>query len=257
MVRIAVMGLGEAGALYARGLAEAGAEVTGYDPHVEVSALGIAQRTTLAGCVEGADVVLSLVGARASVGAARDAVERMAHGALLADLNTAAPATKREVAALARGAGVAVADVAVLAPVPRAGHRTPLLASGDAAEEFARRMRPLGVPVDVAPGGIGDAARLKLLRAVFMKGLAALVIEGLEAARASGAEEWLRGQIAAELGADGHAAVERLLAGTYTHVERREHELRDVLSVLEEAGTPTDMTRATHAWLARILAERG
>ncbi|WP_345751631.1 DUF1932 domain-containing protein [Microbacterium rhizophilus] len=88
-----------------------------------------------------------------------------------------------------------------------------------------------------------------------MKGLAALVIEGLEAARATGAEDWLRAQIADELGADGDDVVERLVAGTYKHAERREHEMRDALGVLADAGTPDDMTRATHAWLARILAD--
>ncbi|KQZ05233.1 DUF1932 domain-containing protein [Microbacterium sp. MEC084] len=254
MTRIAVMGLGEAGSRYARGLAAAGAEVAGYDPHVVVP--GVGQRDRLAECVDGAEIVLSLVGARASVEAARDAVAWMAPGTLLADLNTAALETKRAVAEVAAAAGMRVTDVAVLAPVPRADHRTPLLASGGAAEEFAERMRPFGVPVDVVPGGIGAAARLKLLRATFMKGLAALVLESLGAARAAGAEGWLRAQIAAELGPDGDAVVDRLVAGTYTHAERREHEMRDALALLDEAGVPADMTRSTHAWLQRILAER-
>lgn len=256
MTRIAVMGLGEAGSLYARGLAAEGAEVTGYDPHVDVSGLGIDQRPRLGECVEGADLVLSLVGARASVDAARDAVALMAPGALLADLNTSSPETKRSVAELARGAGLEVTDVAVLAPVPRAAHRTPLLASGGAAEAFATRMRPLGAPVDVVPGDIGDAARLKLLRAVFMKGLAAVVLETLEAARASGAEEWVRAQIASELGDDGDARISRIVAGTRRHAERREHEMRDALELLEQTGSPADITRATRAWLQRILDGR-
>lgn len=253
MTRIAVMGLGEAGTLYARGLASAGAEVAGYDPYVDVTGLGIAQRSRLEECLDGAEVVLSLVGARASVDAARDAVERMAPGTLLADLNTSAPETKLAVAEIARSARIGIADVAVLAPVPRAEHRTPLLASGDSAEEFASLMRPFGVPVDVVAGGIGDAARLKLLRAVFMKGMAALVIEGLAAARTHGAEEWLRGQIADELGPEGDAVLERLIAGTYKHAERREHEMRDAVDLLERSGSPADMTRATRLWLQRIL----
>lgn len=254
MARIAVMGLGEAGSRYARGLAEAGADVAGYDPYVTLA--GVRQCARLADCVDGAELVLSLVGARAAVDAARDAVRCMTPGALLADLNTASPATKRAVADVAAVAGVRVADVAVLAPVPRSGHRTPLLASGDDAEAFATSMRRFGVPVDVVPGGIGDAARLKLLRATFMKGLAALVLESLGAARASGAEDWLRAQIAGELGPDGAAVLERLVSGTYTHAERREHEMRDALALLDEAGVPADMTRSTHAWLQRILAER-
>ncbi|WP_309068119.1 DUF1932 domain-containing protein [Microbacterium sp.] len=253
MTRIAVMGLGEAGSLYAQGLAALGAEVRGFDPHVDARASGIAQRPRLEECLEGAELVLSLVGARASVDAARDAVARMAPGTLLADLNTSAPETKLEVARIARASGMGVADVAVLAPVPRAGHRTPLLASGDSAHDFAARMRPFGVPVDVVPGGIGDAARRKLLRAVYMKGVAAVVVEALEAARPHGAEEWLRAQIADELGPDGPAVLERMLAGTYRHAERREHEMRDAVELLERSGSPAGMTRATRASLQRIL----
>ncbi|GAA3653807.1 NAD(P)-dependent oxidoreductase [Microbacterium marinilacus] len=249
------MGLGEAGRLYARGLAEAGADVTGYDPHVDVTGAGVAQYDRLQDCVDGADVVLSLVGARASVTAARDAAAGMTGHAVLADLNAAAPDTKHRVARAVQESGVGMADVAVLAPVPRAGHRTPLLASGEGAEAFAARMRPFGVPVDVAPGGVGDAARLKLLRAIFMKGLAAVTIEALEAGRALGAEDWLRGQIASELGSGGDALVERFVTGTRRHAERRAQEVGDALEMLAEAGAHDDVTRATHAWLRRILVE--
>ena len=39
----------------------------------------------------------------------------------------------------------------------------------------------------------------KLLRSVFYKGMAAAVVEALEAARAAGYEQWLREHLAAEL----------------------------------------------------------
>ena len=87
-----------------------------------------------------------------------------------------------------------------------------------------------------------------------MKGLAALVIEGVGAARAVGAEEWLRAQMAGELGPDGRALVDRVIDGTYRHAARREHEVRDALAAIEEAGQPADMTRATLAWFERINA---
>ncbi|GGH37042.1 hypothetical protein GCM10010921_06630 [Microbacterium album] len=251
-----MLGLGEAGRCYARGLADAGADTRGFDPYVQDTGPGLDRRERLQDCVDGADVVLSLVGARASVDAARAAIPAMRAGAVFADLNTASPETKARIAALGSEGRVPVADVAVLAPVTRAAHRTPLLASGDGAEPFAAILRRFGAPVDVAAGPAGDAARLKLLRGVFMKGMAALVLEGLEAARTAGAQEWLRGQIARELGPEGAATVDRLVEGTFRHAERRRHEMSDALALLEHAGTPADMTRATLAWFERILAER-
>jgi hypothetical protein len=90
-----------------------------------------------------------------------------------------------------------------------------------------------------------------------MKGLAALVIEGVGAARAVDAEEWLREQMAGELGPDGRALVDRLIDGTHRHALRREQEMRDALAVLGAAGQPADMTRATLTWFERLVAEQG
>ena len=256
MTTIAVLGLGEAGRLYAHGLSEAGADVRGYDPHHQLGDPAVRQCSELADALAGADVVVSLVGSSAAASVARDAMPAMADAAVYADLNTAAPELKLEIEALATARGVPMADVAVLAPVPRSGHRTELLASGPGARRFAALLGPLGVPIVVIDGAAGEAARLRLLRTVFMKGLAAVIIESIDAARAVGAENWLRDQIAHELGSDGYALADRLIEGTHTHASRREHEVSDALGVLQAAGQPSEMTRATLASLRRIIAER-
>jgi 3-hydroxyisobutyrate dehydrogenase-like beta-hydroxyacid dehydrogenase len=255
MTRITIIGLGDAGSRYARGLRAAGAEVRGFD-RIPGTASDIPRVPDLADAVAGADLVLSLVWARTAVEVASKAIPHLETGAVYADLNTAAPAVKLEVAGIGTDHGVAVADVAVLAPVSRAAERTPLLASGEGAARFAALVAPLGAPVDVLQGPAGDAAQLKLLRSVFMKGMAAVVIEGLDAARAVGAEAWLHDQMAQEFGIDGAAKVDHLVTGTYAHIERRELEVRDALAVLEAAGRHADMTRAAAQWYRRILSER-
>ncbi|TDN87799.1 DUF1932 domain-containing protein [Microbacterium sp. BK668] len=256
MTAIAILGLGEAGRLYARGLLGSGADVRGYDPHHRLGDPDVRQFDDLGATLAGADVVVSLVGGGAAASVARDALPLVDASAVYADFNTAAPELKHDIAALAADRGVAMADVAVLAPVPRAAHRTPLLASGPGADALVVRLAPFGVPITVVGARAGEAAQLRLLRSVFMKGLAALVIEADNAARALGAEEWLRGQMAGEFGADGPALIERLLAGTHQHAVRREHEVRDALAALEATGQPADMTRATLAWFQRIVAAR-
>ena len=256
MTTIAILGLGEAGRLYARGLAHAGATVRGHDPHHLLGDPDVPQLATLADTLAGVDVALSLVTGQAAASVARDALPHLPAGSVYADLNTAAPEVKQRIAGLAADRGLAMADVAVLAPVAREGHRTPLLASGTGARELAGQLGPYGVPVDVLDGEAGEAARLRLLRSVFMKGLAALVLEGTGAARSIGAEDWLRAQMAAELGPDGANLVDRLIEGTRRHAARREHEVRDALGALDEAGQPADMTRATLAWFERVVGEQ-
>jgi 3-hydroxyisobutyrate dehydrogenase-like beta-hydroxyacid dehydrogenase len=257
MSTIAVLGLGEAGRLYACGLRDAGVRVRGFDLSDTATPPGIERAATAVDAAVGADVVLSLVGSRAAADIAAVVLPSLAQTVVYADLNTAAPVEKQRVGALAAAHGVPMADVAVLAPVYRAGVGTPLLASGPGADALAERLRPLGAPITVLRAEPGEAARLKLLRSVFMKGLATLVVEGTTAARAVGAEDWLRTQIAGELGPDGDALVERLIDGTYRHAHRRRDEVRAALAMLEGDGDPADMTRATLSWFERIVDAEG
>jgi 3-hydroxyisobutyrate dehydrogenase-like beta-hydroxyacid dehydrogenase len=248
-MRIAVLGLGEAGTIYARGLAERGADVVGFDPAVSTTPDGVRRALGLADAVDGADLVLSLVGASAAEQVLTESLPRMAPAAAFADFNTGAPEQKRTLATRAVAAGIPFGDVAVMAPVPRAGLGTELLASGDGAESIADALGSYGLPIRVVGVDAGDAAALKLVRSVFMKGLAGLVFESLAAAEKIGAASEARAQIARELGPDGDALVQRLLDGTRQHAARREQEMRDARALLDDLGTPTWMTDGALAWL--------
>lgn len=256
MTTAAIVGLGEAGAIYSRGLRDAGFTVHGYDPYTRLSEPGVMQSDDIAEALAGADVVISLVGARAALGVAGQAVAVMTPGAVYADLNTGSPALKAEIGALCGGRGVAFADVAVLAPVPRNGAKTPLMASGDGADRFIALLAPVGAPLESIGGAPGDAAARKLIRSVFMKGLAAVVLESVNAARHAGCEEWLRGQIVEELSGDNEQLIDRLLTGSVQHAERRVHEVEDARDYLTELGQPGWATDAAHEWLSSLRGEK-
>lgn len=243
-----MLGLGEAGGTIASGLAAAGCAVRGWDPVATPS--GIERVDTPADAVVGASLVLSLTTAAHAVDAAESVVSTLRDGQLYADLNTTAPVLKGEIAAVIARTGAAFADVALLGPVPARGVATPALASGDGARRFAELVGPFGMPVEVVGDEPGDAAGLKLLRSVFMKGLAAAVLESLEGAKAQGADEWLRREIAAVL---GEPLLERLLSGTVTHAERRLDEMEAAAAYLEELGVEPRISRATAEWLETLI----
>ena len=205
LMEVAVLGLGEAGGRIAADLVAAGCVVRGWDPARRVE--GIENAADAQDAVRGADVVLSLNAAAVALDAARDVADQLPAGALYADLNTTSPQLKRDLAA---ALPVPFADVALIGAVPSPGLAIPALASGAGAERFAELFRPLGMPVEVVGPRPGDAAGLKLLRSVFMKGMAAAAIESLEAARAAGVEERVRADIA---GVIGEPLLERLLTG--------------------------------------------
>jgi 3-hydroxyisobutyrate dehydrogenase-like beta-hydroxyacid dehydrogenase len=252
-MRAAVLGLGEAGTIYARELVAAGFEVRGFDVRsMNEPPEGVAVAGDVGEAVSGADLVLSLTTAAGALAAASAARPHLAPVAVYADLNAASPKRKVEVAAAVEG--VLFADVAVLAPVARGGLRTPALVAGSGARRFAELLAPFATALEVIDAPAGVAAGRKLLRSIFMKSLAASVLESLAAGRAAGSEEWVRDQIIAELDSGGVRLVERLVEGTAAHAQRRLHEMEDTREYIHELGTPDDMTSATIVWLSAICA---
>ena len=239
---VAVLGLGEAGSRLAADLTAAGAEVRGYDPQNG----GVPEEA-----IAGSDVVLSVNSATGrrrggGVGARR----RSAGKALYADLNTAAPALKREVAELVGESGSPTSPCSGRcrsAGWPRRRSRP-----GAGAQAFAEALAPLGMPVDVVSARAGDAATLKLLRSVFMKGLAASAIESVRAAEAVGHAEWLKQEIAAVI---GRPLLDRLLVGSQAHAVRRVDEMEAARDLLLELGIEPRIAEASAALLGDIAKE--
>jgi 3-hydroxyisobutyrate dehydrogenase-like beta-hydroxyacid dehydrogenase len=255
-VVIAVLGLGEAGAQIAADLCAAGAVVRGFDPRVPPGPGVIACADDADAC-RGADVVISLTTAHEAVDALKASLPGVAPDAIYADLNTSSSGLKRALAALASEAGAhRFADVALMSPVPGRGLRTPMLASGPAAEDYARVISLLGASVGVLAGPPGAAADRKLVRSVFFKGLAAAVTESLRAARAAGCEDWIRASIAAELTAASPATVDRLEQGSVKHAARRAEEMAASADLLRELGVPPRIARASEQWLRQLMTER-
>jgi 3-hydroxyisobutyrate dehydrogenase-like beta-hydroxyacid dehydrogenase len=224
-VRVTVLGLGEAGAALAADLVAHGASVFGWDPDTSRTVPGVERTSQPGAAVAAAEVVLSVNSQAAAVEAAREVCPALTAAHLYADLNTTSAVVKRAVAAATAPSGAAFADVALLAPVPGRGVRTPCLASGPGRRRFAEVFAPMGMPIEMLGEEPGEAATRKLLRSIFMKGLAAAVIESLATAAAAGCEDWLRAEIGATLAGADAGLVDRLVSGSVTHARRRIDEM--------------------------------
>jgi 3-hydroxyisobutyrate dehydrogenase-like beta-hydroxyacid dehydrogenase len=239
-MRVAVLGLGEAGSRLAADLVGTGVEVAGFDP-----ARAAESTADLESAVAESDVVLSVNSAAVAAAVATAAASALRSDAVYADLNTAGPDLKRELADLV--GPTRFVDVALLGPVPARGLRTPVLAAGGGAIEFAELFGPFGMPVEIVSDAAGDAAQLKLFRSVFMKGLAAAAIESHTAAVAAGHGDWLDEQIA---GVIGRPLLDRLLEGSVQHAARRVDEMEAAKALLLELGVKPLIADAS----ARLLA---
>ena len=252
MTNCTIIGLGEAGATYAAALTAAGHRVTGFDPCSPDHTSGVTRAASAAEACEDAGVVLVMTGAAAARSVARECLPVLPAGSCYADFTSSSPEVMHELGQLPSQAGFA--DVAILGPVAALGEKTPLMVSGPGAPAVAELLRPLGVEVEITEGGPGAAMAHKLLRSVLMKGLAAVVVEAVNAGRAAGLEHWIRGQIANQLAGDGQAVIERFLTGTAKHALRRSKEMQETANYLSELGVPAEMTAASAAAHARIAA---
>jgi 3-hydroxyisobutyrate dehydrogenase-like beta-hydroxyacid dehydrogenase len=250
-VRIAVLGLGEAGGEIARDLVAAGADVRGYDPRLAPPP-GVAARTGDADAVRDAELVLSVNSSHDALPALHASLPALAPGTIWADLNTASPGLKATLVQALVGRSVPVVDVALLAPVPGKGLRTPMLVAGEAADRYAAILTDLGAQVTVQPGPAGAAISRKLLRSVFYKGLAAAVVEALAGAEAAGCADWLRENIRAELAGFDSTALDRLVEGSHRHARRRADEMTAAAEQLTELGVEPRIAGAARDLLGEL-----
>ncbi len=231
-MKVAILGLGEAGKMYAAAFAEERCEVRGFDVRKVEVPQGVVVAESVGEAVEGADLIISLVAARASVVVAEDVRSSAKPGVIYIDLNSASPARKNEVQD-ALGSEIKMVDGAVIGSVMQFGAKVHLLLSGKHAGEAAQAMKTIGADAEAIDGQIGDASQRKLLRSVFMKGLGALITESMRAGEVAGEVDWMRKQIADEL-TDGETTLDRLYDGTKLHAVRRAHELQDSLGQLQQ-----------------------
>ena len=250
-MRVTVFGLGEAGSLIAADLARAGVEVHGFDPADVPTPQGAHRHDMPTSAVAGAELVMAVTAAADAKEAMAQALDIIGPETVYADLATASPSLKRELAGIAAERGVPFVDVALMAPVPGLGLATPALASGPGAEIMASALNLLGARVESIGGDAGAAQARKLTRSIVTKGLAGLVRGAMTAARAAGDEEWAWRQIVNLLETTDEDFIERLTEGTDLHAERRLAEMEAVADYLDDLGVPSDMTAGTIAHIRR------
>ena len=245
-LRIAVLGLGEAGSHFANDLAKMGVEVTGYDPNpLRELHPSIVVKESNAEASRNADIIFSANLSSVSIEIAEELVGVLQPHQFFCEMNTSGPEKKQKIASILGPSGVKMIDLAIMAPVPPKGIMTPLLASGKDASAFLEKVKPLNLDISMVENSqIGDAATRKLLRSIVYKGIAAVVCEAMEAGKAFGMESYIRGQIGSLIGGNDEL-IDRFVEGSKTHALRRMHEMEAVIEMLEAQNLDPIVTRGT------------
>lgn len=156
---------------------------------------GIEDAGSLNDLVRAVDMLLSILVPAEALGVAHQvavALRRSGADLLYVDCNAVSPRTARAIGEVITAAGGRYADAGIIGPPPRRPG-TRFYTSGPGASEFAR-LNDYGLEVRVLPGDAGQASGLKMCYGALTKGLQALGVELLVAARALGLSDALRAE---------------------------------------------------------------
>jgi 3-hydroxyisobutyrate dehydrogenase-like beta-hydroxyacid dehydrogenase len=251
--RIGFVGFGEAGYHLAKGLRQSGIEQIGAFDIADTALIrSRAQETQtilhssnkeLAGS---SDIVFSTVTANQAAAAAAQTAPFLAARHLYADLNSVSPGLKQSLAKTIESTGARFVEVAVMSAVPPHGHKVPMLTGGVAAAEFAERLTPFGMVIEVGAEQVGSAAATKMCRSVMIKGIEALLTECVLGATHYGADERVFSSLGESLpGIDWAKLASYMVGRVVMHGERRAREMEEVAETQRSAGVEPIMAEAT------------
>ncbi|MEQ4530280.1 MAG: DUF1932 domain-containing protein [Mixta sp.] len=255
MTTVAIIGFGEAGTIFASDLADK-AQVNVWDlkfvgPErdamlAKAEQAGVTPAASLAAAIADAQLIFSLVTADSALALAQEAAPHLTQRQTFLDFNSVAPETKRSAERAVTQRQGNYLDVAVMAPVPPARLRTPLLLGGKEAERVAAQLRLWGCHAQALSDRVGDVSAIKMCRSVMIKGLEALTTECLTAARRYGVEEAVLDSLHASfpsLGWHGELA-DYLISRVAQHGRRRSEEMREVVKTLQDVALSGTMSQA-------------
>ncbi len=269
MTRIALIGLGEVGGIFAADLGRR-YELTAWDTAFadptsrasrNAARLDLAPAAGAVAAVTGAELTVSAVTADACVAAATAAAPGLAAGAWFFDLNSASPGHKRAAADVVEAAGGRYVEAALMSPIGPRRLTSPFLLGGRHAAAFAAVAGDFGLR-DVTPVAdeVGRAAATKLCRSVVVKGLEAILTEALLTARRLGVERDVLDSLPNVLPiADWEAVAGYFISRSLEHGNRRAEEMVEAAATVAEAGLEPVMARATvvrQRWAARFADAR-
>ena len=192
-----------------------------------------------------ADVLFAAVPSSFTMDVCNTVKDELRPGQIYADVSASTPATKIAIWDKIKDTGVLFADAAMLGSLPQDKHRVPITASGNGAVAFKAAMEPLGMRITLAGDKAGSASAIKLVRSIFMKGIASLMIETMQAADAYDVSDQIVASLSKSLdGIPFTKHLDRLVTGTAIHCTRRAAELKGSIAMQEESHLAPEMSAA-------------
>lgn len=265
---IAIIGFGEVGGIFGSDFAKQGIQVSVFDilfhskRHrkamlAKARLCGVTAAESLKSCIHDSQLVISAVTASSALDVAQQAGKVFRDGQVFLDINSVSPESKRRAASHFEKNNAHFVEAAVMAPVPGQRLKVPMLLGGPYAINAAKQLRNIEMNAMPLSDRIGVASAVKMCRSVMIKGIEALAVESLLAARRYGAEAKVIESLAATYPAIGwdQDLPDYLISRVAEHGRRRAAEMREVATALREVGIPPTMALATAERQERLVRE--
>lgn len=169
------------------------------------------------------------------------------------DVSASTPVVKQNINKNIQEKKAFFVDAAMLGPLPVYKHKVPISASGNGVDRLIALMTPYGMDITKVSENPGDASAIKLVRSIYMKGVAALYLELLEAAHEFNIEELVLDSISETMDSKSFKeTMNRLVTGTSIHALRRSIELDGSIQMLEASNLNSVMSKAAKNKLERL-----
>lgn len=255
---ISLIGFGEAGSILGQDFSSLGLTVYAYDHalsnqdaraamHDKAKQCSVQLCESLAAAIAHGDWIISAVTAGSALDVVRTTAQLLSPHQLFIDINSVAPATKRQASEILRKYGIDYLDAAVMAPIPPQRLKTPILLGGVQASAVAGLMNEMGMNVRKVADEVGVASAIKMCRSIIIKGLEALTTECLSTARQYGAEAEVLASLHHSFPSMGWDDVlpDYLVSRVAEHGRRRAEEMTEVAKTCRDVGVAPNMSRAT------------
>jgi len=259
--RFGIVGHGVVGSLFSRILVDHGARVLSYDrllDHPEAASSmqkkieeDRSKACSLAEVLSGSDYILSVVTLQSCSEIADYASHSLNGHQVFVDLNSTSPAVKRMIAASITNSGSQFVEGVIVGAVSSSAPPLILL-GGPAAERATVVLQQYGLAARFYSPEIGRAAAFKMLRSVFSKGIEAVLVETLVAARRAGLLNDIWQEIRTILSARKLEDTFQIWIRSHPRsAQRRGREMQEVSQFLEEIGIRPLLPRASGEVFAR------
>ncbi len=263
--RLGLLGFGEAASRFAKDFTQAGfTPILGYSrsgakakpgdlAYERAQAAGVTLVKTVGTLARKSDVILALTPGKAALPALKKIRKHLRPDHLYVDASSNSAEAMEQAAAIV-GDAARFVDASIMGPVDLMGLKAPFVASGPHAAAFRDLMVPHGMVISVVGNNPGDASAMKLIRSVLMKGLAAILLETMEAARRRNILDAVIDDVSVTFNdIPFQKIIKRYIGGTAVHCERRIHEMKECLDLLHAMGSRDRATRTTIAMLRDMV----